>query len=102
MGAQEVSITTPTVSIGSEIRKLGNVIARQPVNLFLFKSSKEREKQLMNLKDLKKKIADVIVVITGSENVQNAAEILATDATNVFPLEYNLALLGDRVDSLFR
>jgi len=56
----------------------------------------------MNLKDLKKKIADVIVVITGSENVQNAAEILATDATNVFPLEYNLALLGDRVDSLFR
>lgn len=86
-----------------DFRKLMDILFHEVVKLIIFDISKKRNEQLKILIELKEKLPDVIVVaVNGSENVQNAAEILAAGATDVFPKPYDSKLLAERVNGLLK
>jgi len=84
-------------------RKLLDVASRESVKLVIFDMTREKKQRLQILKQLKEKLPDIIIVaVNGSENVQNAAEILAAGGMDVFPTPYDSRLLAERVNGLLK
>jgi DNA-binding NtrC family response regulator len=84
-------------------RKLLDVASRESVKLVIFDMTRKKKEQLQILNQLKEKLPDIIiVVVNGSEKVQDAAEILAAGAADVFPSPYDSKLLAERVNGLLR
>ena len=84
-------------------RKLLDVASRESVKLVIFDMTRQKKQRLQILKQLKEKSPDIIIVaVNGSENVQDAAEILAAGAADVFPSPYDSRLLAERVNGLLK
>ena len=87
----------------NQVQDLEKIVTQKTINLILIDVLKNRKKKLKTIKQLKRMIPDIlIVVVNSSQNVRTAAEILTSGATDVFPMPYDSELLADRVDGLLK
>ena len=91
------------VVIPKDDTDLETVIKRMQISLIIFEITNRREKQLQILKMLKSKFTELsVIAIDDKKDVQNTIDTFNAGATDVFLTPYNIALLVERIEAIFK